>query len=263
MSAAPAAASTGVEFEDEDVVAAYAHRTAYPPSLYDRLLDLTPGRGRVLDLGCGPGKLSRALAPHFGHVLAVDPSAAMLRLGQALEGGAQLNITWAEAKAEDVDLAPGLDLVVAGASIHWMDAPQLFPRLAQALAPTGLMARIDGDGPAEAPWIEAWQGVVVDWVGRMGGVWNDAAHRTLVTAHEPWFDVAGQETFTAPVVQSVDDLIEAEHSRATWARAKMGARAADFDADLRAVLAPYVQDGAVAFEVQSRLAWGRPRATAR
>jgi SAM-dependent methyltransferase len=205
MSAAPAAASTGVEFEDEEVVAAYAHRTAYPPSLYDRLLDLTPGRGRVLDLGCGPGKLSRALAPHFAHVLAVDPSAAMLRLGQALEGGARPNITW----------------------------------------------------------VEAWQGTIIDWVGRMGGVWNDAAHRTLVIAHEPWFDVAGQETFTAQVVQSVDDLIEAEHSRATWARAKMGARAADFDADLRAVLASHVQDGAVAFEVRSRLAWGRPRATAR
>ena len=92
----------------------------------------------------------------------------------------------------------------------------------------------------------------------MGGTWNDAAHQSRTTAHEPWFEAIGSETFTASAVQSVEDLIEAEHSRATWARTRMGARAYEFDADLRAVLAPYANDGRVEFGVQSSLKWGRP-----
>ena len=59
------AVNTGAEFLDEDVARAYAHRTDYPPALHARLLELTPGRGRLLDLGCGPGKLGRGLAAQF------------------------------------------------------------------------------------------------------------------------------------------------------------------------------------------------------
>ncbi|MDO8801437.1 trans-aconitate 2-methyltransferase [Phenylobacterium sp.] len=244
------------------MVAAYVHRTPYPPALFERLLQLTPGRGRLLDLGCGPGKLTHGLAPHFAQVLAVDPSAAMLRLAQRLDAGANRHIAWTEAFAEDVPLPAGLDLIVAGASIHWMDAPRLFPRLAAALAPTGQMAILGGDGPAAAPWIAAWNQTIVDWVGKLGGQWNDPGHTARVTGHQPWFDLVATEVFTAPIVRSVDDLIEAEHSRATWSRTKLGPLADAFGADLRAVVAPYVTDGKVAFEISSTLWWGTPRSVA-
>lgn len=264
MPATPASAvNTGAEFQDEGVARAYAHRTDYPPALYARLLALAPGRGRLLDLGCGPGKLGRALAARFDQVLAVDPSAAMLRLGRALDAGAHPNIVWIEATAEAAPLEAPVDLIVAGASVHWMDPARVFPRLASVLSPSGVMALIDGDGPAQAPWIEAWRGVVKDWVGRLGGVWDGPAHRALVSAHEPWFEAFGAETFTALAEQAVEDLIEAEHSRATWARSKMGERAGAFDADLRRVLEPYAQGGMVSFEVSTRLTWGRPLAQPR
>lgn len=263
MAATAAAQNTGAEFEDEGVAAAYVHRTPYPPALFDRLLTLTPGRARLLDLGCGPGKLTLDLAPHFAEVLAVDPSAAMLRLAQRLDAGANPHIAWTEGFAEDTPLPDDLDLITAGASIHWMDAPRLFPRLAANLAPEGQMAILGGDGPADAPWIAAWNQTIVDWVGKLGGEWQDPAHTARITGHQPWFDLAATETFTAPVVQAVDDLIEAEHSRATWSCAKMGPLAQAFDADLRAVVAPHVQDGKVAFEISSTLWWGRPRATPR
>ncbi|MDP2009939.1 MAG: class I SAM-dependent methyltransferase [Phenylobacterium sp.] len=259
--AATAAQNTGAEFEEEGVVAAYVHRTPYPPALFDRLLALPPGRDRLLDLGCGPGKLTLTLAPHFAEVLAVDPSAAMLRLAQTLDAGANPHIAWTEALAEDLPLPAGLDLITAGASIHWMDAPRLFPHLAAAIASDGVMAILGGDGPADAPWIKAWDQTIVDWVGKLGGQWQDPAHTARIIGHQPWFDLAATEVFTAPVTQAVDDLIEAEHSRATWSRAKMGARAEGFDADLRAVVAPYARDGKVTFEISCTLWWGRPRAT--
>ena len=257
------AANTGAEFLDEDVARAYAHRTDYPPALHARLLELTPGRGRLLDLGCGPGKLGRGLAAQFEEVLAVDPSAAMLRLGRELDAGAHPNIAWIEATAETAPIEAPLDLIVMGASVHWVDPARVFPKLASALTARGLMALIDGDGPAQAPWIGAWRAVIRDWVGRLGGVWNGPAHQALMSAHEPWFERVGVETFTAQVEQAVDDLIEAEHSRASWARAKMGDLAGAFDAELRGVLEPHAQAGRVSFEVRTQLSWGRPLAQPR
>ncbi|MGH7023187.1 MAG: class I SAM-dependent methyltransferase [Caulobacteraceae bacterium] len=255
--------NTGGEFEDEDVVRAYAHRTKYPPALLQRLLDLTSGRNCALDLGCGLGQFACAFAPRFGEVLAVDPSAAMLRLGRSLDAGAHPNIRWIEATAEEVRLNAVLDLAVAGASVHWMNCARVMPKLAAALAPDGYLALIGGDGPADAPWIDDWKAIIMEWVGRLGGVWDDAEFRARAAAREPWIDIAGAESFTYQVRQSVEDLIEAEHSRATWARSKVGNAAQNFDADLRAIVAPFAEGGEVEFMVTSKVKWGRPRSTHR
>ena len=47
-------------------------------------LGLDVGRGEVLDFGCGVGRLSQALAPHFQRVTGVDISAEMIEQAQSL-----------------------------------------------------------------------------------------------------------------------------------------------------------------------------------
>jgi SAM-dependent methyltransferase len=258
-----AAQVTGGEFEDEDVVRCYRHRPPYPDALHTRLTELATGRGRLLDLGCGPGKLARGLAERFDRVDAVDPSAAMLAAGRAMDCGAHPNIRWIEAGAEDAPFDGPYDLAVAGASIHWIRHEEVMPRLARALRSGAPLALVDGDGPSEASWRDAFQAVVVRWVEKSGRTWDDTAHKALVSAHLPWIDIHGEETFTHTVQQPLDHFIEAQHSRATWARSRMGAEADAFDADLRAALEPFAADGAVSFTVAVRLAWGAPRHTRR
>ncbi|MYR33875.1 methyltransferase domain-containing protein [Nocardiopsis alba] len=48
-------------------------------------LGLAPERGRVLDFGCGAGRLSNALAAHFDRVVGVDISAPMLDEARRLD----------------------------------------------------------------------------------------------------------------------------------------------------------------------------------
>jgi hypothetical protein len=130
------------------------------------------------------------------------------------------------------------------------------------MTPDAVLAVVDGDAPTAAPWLDAYQAVIVGWVERLGDTWNGAAHRERMARHDRWLDVQGRETFTLEVRQPLDTLIACQHSRATWARSKMGPLADAFDADLRATLAPWAEDGVIAFEVRSSLAWGRPRAVA-
>lgn len=250
----------GIEFADEDVVKAYAHRTPYPSGVLARLLALAPGRARALDLGCGPGKLTIGLAERFAEVVAVDPSAAMIAAARAAARDRHRNIRWVQALAEDAELIGPFDLATAGASIHWMEPAVLFPKLADALAPAAPIVVLDGDGPVEAPWIEAYQSVIKGWVERLGGVWNSPAFVAAARGHEAWIDIEGREEVWGETRMAVEDLIDGEHSRATWTRAKLGPeRATAFDADLRATLTPYAEDGAVAFRTRTRLLWGRPR----
>jgi SAM-dependent methyltransferase len=187
----------------------------------------------------------------------------MLRLGQALDAGAYRNVRWLQARAEDAELDAPVDLVTAGASLHWMDAAELFPKLARIMTPDAILALIDGDAPTDAPWIDAYQAVIVGWVERLGDTWNSPAHRERMNRHGPWFDVQGRETFTACVRQPLETLIACQHSRATWARSKMGTLADAFDADLRAALAPWTEYGVMTFEMRSTLAWGKARNEAR
>lgn len=104
--------------------------------------------------------------------------------------------------------------------------------------------------------------MIVGWVERLGDTWNGPAHRDRMTRHDPWLDVLGREAFTIEVRQPLETLIACQHSRATWARSKMGPLADAFDADLRAALAPWAHDGVMTFGMRASLVWGRPRATA-
>ena len=75
-------------------------RPPYAPDLADtvrRILSLD-GRGRLLDVGCGPGVVTLPLAHCFSEVVGLDPDPGMLEEGarRAADAGVG-NITWVRA----------------------------------------------------------------------------------------------------------------------------------------------------------------------
>jgi SAM-dependent methyltransferase len=249
-----------VLFDDADVARCYAHRAPYAPALYDFLLELVARRDRALDLGCGPGKIARELAKHFAHVEALDPAEPMIAVGRE---DAPSNIAWiCEGAETGIDAGP-YDLVTAGASLHWMQHDIVFPKLAAALTPGGVMAVLNGDDAFEPPWAEDHRDFLTRWLARLGRTYDPAAFASELNGYRCWLDVAGERDFLFQHSETVAGYIACQHSRATWTRAVMGETLAHaFDEDLALMLAPYARAGRLRFQVKSNLVWGTPRLAA-
>ena len=102
------------------------------------LVSPVPG-GRVVDLGCGTGALTRVLHEHTqaAETVGVDRSDAMLDQSAQHAGEG--------VRFERGDIAAfagsGLDVVFANASLQWVDDHEtLFPQLASTLKPGGQLA---------------------------------------------------------------------------------------------------------------------------
>ena len=153
MKTIPDRRSYGVRFDSRQVVANYRFRPDYSKEVYDILVGLLRGHPRsLLDAGCGSGKIVRGLVDQIDRADAVDPSAEMLHMARSLRAGSDPKIRWVCARIEDADLTPPYGLIVAGASIHWMELDRVLPRFRENLAPGAFLALLDGDAPIDPPW---------------------------------------------------------------------------------------------------------------
>ena len=136
-------------------------RVAYPSWLADLLVDVLnlDGRGRLLDVGCGPGSLTLLLASHFEEAVGVDADEQMLAEAerQAMAAGIT-NIEWVHAKGEDISPDMGHFRVASmAASFHWMDRGRVAGLLSQRLIDDGVVAYVHAtmhrgvDGTAPLP----------------------------------------------------------------------------------------------------------------
>lgn len=101
-------------------------RLPYAPGLADVLAGALTldGRGRLVDVGCGPGIIALGLAHLFGEVVGVDPDAGMLAEAERAAGlaGVAGKTRWARARAEELPAGLGKFTVATfGQSFHWMD----------------------------------------------------------------------------------------------------------------------------------------------
>lgn len=132
------------------------YRSHYPPEAFVYLgerFQLGPDV-RVLDLGCGTGRLTIPLAQLGCNVTGMDPDPAMLEEARA-EASSLMSrassLTWLEGSSFDLSPALGMfHLVTMGQSFHWMDRDATVAALGPLIDPTGgiaLIAPFDRSGP--------------------------------------------------------------------------------------------------------------------
>ncbi len=94
----------------------------------------------AVDLGCGPGQLTAALATRWpeASVTGIDSSAAMVERAQQHSGP---RLSFAVGDLRDWQPEEPVDVLVSNATLHWVPGHRaLLPRLLAAVAPSGWFA---------------------------------------------------------------------------------------------------------------------------
>ncbi|MFF0447908.1 class I SAM-dependent methyltransferase [Streptomyces sp. NPDC004609] len=213
------------------------------------------GRGRLLDVGCGPGTLALLLAHLFGEVVGVDPDGGMIAEARrrAGETGVAGKTTWVRARAEDLPAGLGTFTVAAfGQSFHWMDRDLVATTVKSMLRPGGALAHIsnlktEARSAEGLPHPAVPYAAIGELVGRYLGPVRRAG-RGVLPDGTPGDEAAvfaraglcGPERLVVPGGQALerpsDAVVSWVFSMSSSAPHLFGTRRAGFESDLRRLL---------------------------
>lgn len=113
------------------------------------------GPRRIVDLGCGPGKLTSQLAEQGHDAVGVDPSLKMLQ-GLMAKGLRAVCGT-----AEAIPLRDSVaDLITAAQSWHWFDDARALLEMGRVLCPNGLVGLLWNLRDESTGWVRELSGII-------------------------------------------------------------------------------------------------------
>lgn len=254
----PATATSSGRYRDAGTIfssaaAYYRYRPTLPRQLTDFIADRARRvNGPVLDLGCGPGPVTVALAEHGLSVIGADPSAEMLAIARERASDTGVDqIRWVRADAEQIaEQLPGVGVgaAVISDAFHYLDRPAVLAQLDRMIVPGGFVA-IECSRAADGarPW---WYPIVEGLVDTYAGVQRLAgqgqAYPQPNVGHE---NVLRASAFRRVEVLTVDYTIDISIDRLALAQLSyaysspvvLGDRQTAFVDDLRAELQKAVQ----------------------
>jgi SAM-dependent methyltransferase len=257
-------------------------RPPYAPGLADRIAEALSldGTGRLLDVGCGPGVATLALAHRFAEAIGVDPDAEMLAEAQRqAEIAGITNVRWVQARAEELSLDLGAFRVASFAqSFHWMDQPLVAAIVYGMLEPDGALVHIsDAKTPRQdklalsfpTPPYDEIQQLVERYLGSVRRAGQGFLRNGTPGNEASIFAGAGflgPERIIVPATESfirdIDDIVAWIYSRSGSAPHLYGDRREQFETDLRQLLHAAAPDGRFADQPSDTevFIWRKPRA---
>jgi ubiquinone/menaquinone biosynthesis C-methylase UbiE len=217
-------------------------RARYPAALLDeiaRRCDLD-GKGRLLDLGCGPAFIAIAMAPHFSEVVGMDPAPEMLEVAAREAASAHVPVKLIQGSSADLGIHLGrFRMAAMGRSFHWMDRDATLIALDELIEPNGAVAVL-GEHHTNAPensFKPVWDSIIKKWA-------PEAYEAREIRQRPDW---EGNETILRrsafrriehlAVVSrreiSIDELIGRSHSQSVSSIAALGDNVDAFERELR------------------------------
>lgn len=232
------------------------YRVPYPALLIDDLVirAAVSGSGRLLDLACGPGRVTFALCGHFADVLAIDQEEESVSYARALaaERGVT-HVSWQSCRAEELEVSGQFELVTAGDAFHRLDRRRIAALAMEWLQPAGHIALLWTSMPWEGstPWQNAALECVVHWMhatGSRDNIPSDLAAAltqapNLAVLADSGLRVIGTYEFAAPHNWTLETLAGFAYSTSILSRSVLGGNVAAFESDLRDRLLSIQPDG--------------------
>jgi len=194
--------------------------------------DATVGRG--LDVACGTGMSTVALAGFATSVVGLDISAEMMRVAPPME-----NVTYMLGNAERLPLSAGaIDAVTCSSGVHWFDQEGFYTELRRVVRPGGWIGLYDH-------YFLGMQGVeeFQAWVGELFARYPLPPRNPQVgdpRAETPaGFELVGTDLFEDPIEMTREEFVDYQLSVSHCvAAAERGTPRSDIRAWLLASTAP-------------------------
>lgn len=149
--------------------------------------------GTVVDLGAGTGKFTRLLRRRADHVIAVEPSAAMLDV-------LRIELPWATALIGGAERMPvgdaEADAVTVAQAFHWFDREAACAEIVRVLAPGGVLGLVWNRSDPDCDWDTACHRVLHPAVGRTDETSGAAAEELPGFEFVEYAEIRWQETIT-------------------------------------------------------------------
>jgi ubiquinone/menaquinone biosynthesis C-methylase UbiE len=163
------------------------YRPPYPAVLLANLVAQAqlPASAVLLDLACGPGRVTLDLAGGFEHVNAIDLEAEMIEVGrrEAARRGVR-NVDWRVGRAEEALVAAeSVDLITIGEAFHRLEQATIIEKALDWLKPGGCIANLGTYGilAGGEAWKEIVRAVARHWMAKAFPVgWADALPGAVV-----------------------------------------------------------------------------------
>ncbi len=239
-------------------------RKPYALALADALTEHLhlDGRGRLLDVGCGPGTVALHFADLFEFSVGLDPDPGMLAEAQRAAAEEQrTNASWIQMRAEDLPGSLGTFRVISFAqSFHWMDRPRVASAVRQMLDANGAVVQVDlwhtsppSQVPPSGPYPPIPEAAIDElrrrWLGpdRRAG---QGFRNTSPDGEDAVFQAAGfapEELVVVPddrvLERSVEEVVAWVLSTSSTAPHLFGDRLDEFVRDLRRLLLDVSPEG--------------------
>ncbi len=219
------------------------------------------GRGRLVDVGSGPGTVGVTLARWFEHVTFVEPDAGMM--SAARQHASSSGLTSVEFLATTAEALAGLDLAPArvvtfGQSFHRVERTRVAEVVFDLLEPGGSMVLVVHDPTRPAPPQPADTALIPHENIRqlirrfLGSELRSGARPASSYGEERFEQSVARSRFGPPrtafapgrgLVRDVDSVVANHLSMSIAAPALFGARLTEFVAALRVLLTGHAPHG--------------------
>jgi SAM-dependent methyltransferase len=222
-------------------------RIRYPVAVIEALLSWTQpsGRGRLLDLACGTGQITFAVAGRFDEIWAVDQERDMIEVVRDKARAADADHVHAVLSRAEELVAPanGFELVAIGNAFHRLRREAVAANAFRWLGPNGHIALLWSTGPwmGDLDWQRALSALLEAWKSKLGvearvpAGWDNARrHRPdMAVLRAAGFEPVDSERFPTAHDWTVDALIGFVYSTSFLPRAVLGDQADAFERDVR------------------------------